>query len=137
MVPPLCSNRSSSSNRPENRVKRLNGAQQSNGLNDGNGYFLLSLVNNSRNSFSGGSGSRKPVTRYFLPSSRLAGAATLSLGMSILIESDGSSTFVFMTLCQTVCPSRERNQLAKTRAALGLDALLTKANPLFPLVLIS
>src|SRR6058998_931739 len=101
-------------------------------LNDLNNYLRLSLLNNSRNNFSGGSGSRKPVTRYFLPSSRLAGAATLSLGMSILMESDGSSTFVFMTACQTVCPSRERNQLAKTRAALGLGALLTKASPLLP-----
>src|SRR4030095_6234252 len=104
-------------------------------LNDLNNYLRLSLLNNSRNNFS--VGSRKPVTRYFLPSSRLAGAATLSLGMSILMESDGSSTFVFMTACQTVCPSRERNQLAKTRAALRLGALLTKASPLLPLVLIS
>ena len=54
-----------------------------------------------------------------------------------LMESDGSSTFVFMTVCQTVCPSRERSQLAKTPPALGLGALLTKASPLLPLVLIS
>src|SRR5262245_40986362 len=108
-----------------------------NSLNDLNNYFPLSLLDNSRNNFSAGSGSKKPVTRYLRIASRLAGAETLSLGISTLMESEGSSTFVFMTVCQIICPSRERNQLTKTRAALGLDALLTKASPLLPLVLIS
>src|SRR5262249_17016049 len=64
-------------------------------------------------------------------------AETLSLGISTLMESEGSSTFVFMPVCQIVCPSRERNQLTKTRPALGLDALLTKPSHLFPLFLFS
>src|SRR5262245_34905624 len=106
-------------------------------LNNLNNYFRFSLLNNSRNNFSAGSGSKKPLTRYFLASSRLAGDGTLSLGMSVLIESEGSITFVFMTACQTVCPLRERNQLANTRAALGWGALLINASPLLPLVLIS
>src|SRR5262245_23294901 len=106
-------------------------------LNDSNDYFRFSLLNNSRDNFSAGSGSKKPVTRYFLDSSRLASTGTLSLGMSVLIESEGSITFVFMTACQTVCPLRERNQLANTRAALGWGALLINASPLLPLVLIS
>ena len=43
------------------------------GLND---YFPLSLLTNSLNNFVAGSGSRNPVTRYFLPSSRFADAPT-------------------------------------------------------------
>jgi len=81
----------------------------------------------------GGSGFRKPVTIYFTPFSRRAAGRTLSFGISILIEFDGSSTFVFMTSCQTICPRRERNQLTKTVAACGCAALLTIASPLLPL----
>src|SRR6266542_1886444 len=59
--------------------------------NHGHDHGLrFSLPTNSLNSFVGGSGSRNPVTRYFFPSSRFAGALTLSLGISMRIESDGS-----------------------------------------------
>ena len=78
-----------------------------------------------------------PVTRYLFPSSRRASGGTLSLGMSILMELEGSETFAFITSCQIIWPLRERNQLMKTLAALGFAALLMRARPLFPLVLIS
>src|SRR6516162_5540402 len=38
----------------------------------------------------------------------------------------GSCTFRFMTLCQVICPRRERYQLRNTLAALALGARFNK-----------
>ena len=121
----------------EDRGGGSDGLNDLNVLNYLNDYFRFSLLVNSLNNFVGGSGSRNPVTRYFLPSSRFAGAVTLSLGISTRIESEGSWTLVFMTVCQTIWPGRERNQLMNIRAVFGFGALLINAKPLLPLVLIS
>src|SRR5438128_11930259 len=83
-----------------------------------NRHFRFSLLINSLNIFAGGSGSRNLVTRYFLPSSLRADGETLSFGISIRIESDGSATLIFIASCQTVFPSRDMNLVIITTAAI-------------------
>src|SRR5438132_14157816 len=82
-----------------------------------NRHFRFSLLINSLNIFAGGSGSRNPATRYFLPSSLRADGETLSLGISSRIESDGSATLIFIASCQTVCRSSDKNLLIKSMSA--------------------
>src|SRR5438552_18701064 len=97
-----------------------------------NRHFRFSLLINSLNIFAGGSGSKNPVTRYFLPSSLRADGETLSLGISIRIESDGSATLIFIASCQTVCPSRDQHQLMTTPPALDSRPFLHSAPPPLP-----
>ena len=48
------------------------------------------------------------------------------------MESDASTSFLFMTFCQTVCPWRDKYQLMKTFAAFGWGARLINASTLLP-----
>jgi hypothetical protein len=60
-------------------------------------YFKTSCSN-----FCTGSGSRKPTTLYFFPSTRRPSGKTSSLGISIRIESEASTSFLFITFCHTI-----------------------------------
>src|SRR5262249_39498676 len=66
------------------------------------------------------------VSTYLTPSMRRLLGSTSSFGMSMRAESGEPSSAFPSAFWKLSCPSRDRNQLIKIRAALGRGAWLTR-----------